>query len=238
MKKQLEKMHKSVSYWITPTVRDNNLTIGDQDIDFSSDVSKRLNWLKEMWSARFSVFSVKISTKFSNSVKRWVDHSVKISLKDVMAVDFEMTDAMKKNVKNIVESNVNLIKSIEEQYFSQITTIALESVTRGRDMQYLSEQLQNQLGVSKRRADFIARDQNDKATVQLSRVRHLELGITKGKWRHSGGGKHPRPKHVKANGEIFELNKGLPVGEGDKYVLPGEEINCRCIYSPVIEGFR
>lgn len=247
LKKHIDRMGKSVEYWLTPSVRNNNLSsINDSEFDsdeedsvnLTGNLTDRLDWLKKLWTARFNVIAVKIASKFAKNVAKNVDYSVKSSLKNSMSVKFEMTQKMSENVENLVKSNVNMIKSIPEQYFTQVTTIALESVTRGRDMHYLSQQLQDKLGVSKRRADFIARDQNDKATVQLAIVRHQELGITKGKWRHSGGGKHPRPKHVKADGTIFDLEKGLPVGDKGQWVVPGQEINCRCIYIPVIEDFK
>lgn len=231
----INNMGKSVNYWLIPTARDNQIVGDSSPID---DISKRLSWLRKMWTARFDDLAMKLSMRFAREVRKNIDHSVKSSLKQVMSVKFEMTPAMSENVKSIVKGNVNLIKSIPEQYFSRIETITLESVTRGRDMQYLTEQLQNQLGVTRRRAEFIARDQNDKATSLLTRVRHKELGITKGKWLHSGGGKHPRPKHVAADGTIFDIDQGLPIGDKGQWVLPSEEINCRCVYKAVIEGFR
>ncbi|HHN9167526.1 TPA: phage head morphogenesis protein, partial [Escherichia coli] len=47
-------------------------------------------------------------------------------------------------------------------------------------------------------------------------------------------GKQPRPSHVKADGKEFDLDKGLYL-DGE-WVLPGEAINCRCTWSPVIPG--
>ncbi|ELZ1101181.1 TPA: phage head morphogenesis protein, partial [Escherichia coli] len=86
----------------------------------------------------------------------------------------------------------------------------------------------------RRRAETIARDQNNKATAVIQSERQKKLGITKGIWRHSHAGKQPRPSHVKADGKEFDLDKGLYL-DGE-WVLPGEAINCRCTWSPVIPG--
>ncbi|HII3146490.1 TPA: phage minor head protein [Citrobacter braakii] len=186
--------------------------------------------------ATFSDAAVTIAPKFVKSVDSTATKSLKRSLgeKDIPRVKFTMTPEMTQAVDGIVAENVNLIKSIPEKYFTQVQTITLQSITRGRDLHYMTEELQKQFGVTRRRAERIAIDQNNKATAELSRVRQKSLGITKGIWIHSGGGSHPRPKHVKANGQEFDLDKGLPVGDNGEYVLPGQEINCGCSWKPVL----
>ena len=201
-----------------------------------NDIADRLIDLRERWVATFSDAAVTIAPKFVNAVDSTTTKSLKRSIgeKDLPKVKFTMTAEMKQAVDGIVAENVNLIKSIPEKYFTQVQTITLQSITRGRDLQYMTEELQKQFGVTRRRAERIAIDQNNKATAELARVRQQSLGITKGIWIHSGGGSHPRPKHVKANGKEFDLDKGLPVGDNGEYVLPGQEINCGCSWKPVL----
>ncbi|EIS9018273.1 phage head morphogenesis protein, partial [Salmonella enterica subsp. enterica serovar Montevideo] len=55
-------------------------------------------------------------------------------------------------------------------------------------------------------------------------------------WRHSRAGKTWRPSHVKANGKRFDLRKGMFLD--GKWVLPGEEINCKCGWEAVIPGLE
>lgn len=201
-----------------------------------NDIADRLIDLRERWVTTFSDAAVTIAPRFVNAVDSTATKSLKRSIgeKDLPKVKFTMTPEMKLAVDGIVAENVNLIKSIPEKYFTQVQTITLQSITRGRDLQYMTEELQKQFGVTRRRAERIAIDQNNKATAELARVRQQSLGITRGIWIHSGGGSHPRPKHVKANGEEFDLDKGLPVGDNGEYVLPGQEINCGCSWKPVL----
>ncbi|ELR7719768.1 phage head morphogenesis protein, partial [Salmonella enterica] len=42
--------------------------------------------------------------------------------------------------------------------------------------------------------------------------------------------------HVKANGKRFDLRKGMFLD--GKWVLPGEEINCKCGWEAVIPGLE
>jgi SPP1 gp7 family putative phage head morphogenesis protein len=111
----------------------------------------------------------------------------------------------------------------------------MQSVQNGRDLGTLSKGLQKQFGVSKRRAALIARDQNNKATAVIARTRQQSLGITQAKWRHSHAGKTPRPSHVHADGEVYDIAKGMYL-DGE-WVWPGTAINCRCTSQPIIQGF-
>ncbi|EAU2329943.1 phage head morphogenesis protein [Salmonella enterica] len=201
-----------------------------------NDIADRLIDLRERWVATFSDAAVTIAPKFVNAVDSTATKSLKRSIgeKDLPKVKFTMTPEMKQAVDGIVAENVNLIKSIPEKYFTQVQTITLQSITRGRDLQYMTEELQKQFGVTRRRAERIAIDQNNKATAELSRVRQKSLGIKRGIWIHSGGGRHPRIKHVKAHGEEFDLDEGLPVGDNGEYVLPGQEIGCGCSWKPAL----
>ena len=68
------------------------------------------------------------------------------------------------------------------------------------------------------------------------RARQVELGITEAVWRHSGAGKKPRPKHVAASGKRYDVAKGMKIGDKGQWVLPGEEINCRCTSESILPG--
>jgi SPP1 gp7 family putative phage head morphogenesis protein len=136
-----------------------------------------------------------------------------------------------------VNANVALIKSIPQQYLHQVEGMVMRSVQEGRNLGDLSKDLQKQFGVTKRRAALIARDQNNKATAALSRVRQLDLGIEQAIWMHSGAGKHPRPTHVRNNGKKYNIAKGWFDPAVKRFIHPGTEIDCRCVSRPVIPGF-
>jgi uncharacterized protein with gpF-like domain len=107
-------------------------------------------------------------------------------------------------------------------------------VQAGRDLGYLSKELQDRYGITKRRAALIARDQNNKATAVITRVRQQELGVTECVWLHSHGGKHPRPSHVAADNKKYDVSKGMFLD--GKWTWPGVEVNCRCVARAVIPG--
>jgi SPP1 gp7 family putative phage head morphogenesis protein len=136
-----------------------------------------------------------------------------------------------------INEQVSLIKSIPSQYFTQIEGVVMRSVQTGRDLGQLTKDLQEQFGVTRRRAATIARSQNNIATSSMTRARQDALGITEGTWVHSGAGKHPRPTHVAMSGKRFNLKKGMYDSAVKRWILPAQEPGCRCIWRPVIAGF-
>jgi uncharacterized protein with gpF-like domain len=87
---------------------------------------------------------------------------------------------------------------------------------------------------TRRRAAFIARDQNSKANATIQRVRQQSIGITQAIWCHSHGGKDKRPSHVAAGAEklVYEIDKGAYL-DGE-WVWPGTAPNCKCFSRPIL----
>ncbi|WP_050886555.1 phage minor head protein [Bradyrhizobium sp. STM 3843] len=110
------------------------------------------------------------------------------------------------------------------------------SVQTGLDFGQLTQDLQEQFGDTRRRAAFMARDQNNKATASMTRAPG-QTRITQVIWVHSGVGKHPRSTPVAMNGKKYDVNKGMWDEPVKRWVYPGEETNCRCSSRPVIFGF-
>lgn len=115
----------------------------------------------------------------------------------------------------------------------------MRGVQTGRDLAQITTDLQEQHGVTRRRAAFIARDQSNKATASLTRARQIEAGLTEAIWVHSGGGKEPRPSHLKAGRDKarYDIREGWYDPHEGKHILPGELINCRCVSRAVVKGF-
>lgn len=211
-----------------------------QDESPAEALRKSMKDLSSRWVRRFDEMAGKMAGYFAQSVERRTAASLKKIMRDGgWTVEFKMTPAMRDVLDATVNANVSLIKSIPSQYLSQVEGMVMRSVQSGRDLRQLSKDLQEQLGVTKRRAAFIARDQNSKATSALSRARELELGLEYAEWVHSGGGKHPRPTHLKAGREKtrFKISEGWLDPALGRYIQPGEEPNCRCIRRPLIKGF-
>ena len=149
----------------------------------------------------------------------------------------QMTPAQRDILQATIEPNVELIKSIPAQYLTQVQGSVMRSVQTGRDLGTLAKELQEHYGVTKRRAAFIARSQNNLATASMTRARQTELGITEAIWTHSGGGKHPRPSHLAAGRSKtkYDVKTGWYDPDAGKNIWPGELPNCRCVARAVVK---
>jgi uncharacterized protein with gpF-like domain len=183
----------------------------------------------------------KLARYFASSAARRTDERLKKILSDGgFTVKWTMTPAQKDVLEAIVAENVALIKSIPQESLARVEGSVMRSVQTGRDLHSLTKELVEGFGVSKKRARFIARDQNSKATSLLQRVRFMETGVTECVWMHSSAGKVPRPSHVKAGRDKVRFDPKVGWFDPDlkKYIWPGTEINCRCVCRPVVRGFE
>ena len=194
-----------------------------------------VEFLAAKWLKRLDALAPQIATLFLNRTVAQHDTLMKKHMRDAgFTVRFQMTPFQEEALKASLGENVGLIKSIGQQYLSSVESHVWQCVQSGYDLSTLAKNLKKSFGVSKRRAEFIARDQSAKAHAVIEKARRQELGIKKAIWMHSHAGKVPRPSHVLADGKEFEVAKGMYLD--DKWVQPGEEINCRCTSRPIIEG--
>lgn len=230
----VKELNDSVTYWVKADYNKSGLA---QDASPVEVLQSAFRKLAKRWTKRFDDMADKLAAKFGDAALVNADVSLSTAFKDIgVTVQFKMTEPMNNALQAVIAENVNLIKSIPEQYLTQVEALVMQSAGRGRDLGYLADELQKRYGITKRRAALIARDQNNKATSVMQAARQTSLGITEGIWHHSHAGKVPRPSHVRANGTKFDLSKGLLL-DGE-WLLPGEAINCRCTWSAVIPGLN
>jgi uncharacterized protein with gpF-like domain len=190
---------------------------------------------------KFDDMAVKIAKEFARSSRRDFDLRFRKLLKDSgFTVKFKPTAAMVEAYRLVSQENVNLIRSIPQKFLTDVHTSVYQSVMSGYDMGGLSKQIKRNYGVTWRRASLIARDQSAKAKATFEAARRVELGVTQAQWVHSGGGKEPRPEHVRWGRErkVFDVTKGLWSKVDQEWQLPSTAINCRCSSRSIIPGLQ
>ena len=235
----IERMARSYAYFLRAQYRETPPRMALDETP-ARELERELRRLGIRWQEEFAKLAPKMAKWFSQSVERRSSLAMQKMLRDAgMTVRYTMTPAMRDVFRATVEENVSLIKSIGQQYHSEVTGMVMRSVASGRDLATLSSELEARYGVTKRRAALIARDQNNKATAVMTRVRQKEAGIKQAVWLHSLGGKEPRPTHLKNNGKVYDIDKGWfdPDPRVRRRIWPGELINCRCVPKPIIKGF-
>jgi hypothetical protein len=229
------EMHESVMYWLRAAYRANE---PEMALDASPAAALRaaIRKLSRRWLRNFDKLGPELARYFAKAAADRSEVQLKAMLRDAgLTVKFKLTAGQNDAHQAVINENVGLIQSIPEQYLARVEGAVMRSVQVGRDLGALTKELQSGYEITKRRAAFIARDQNNKATAVFTRVRQTELGL-QARWLHSSGGKVPRPEHVAFSGKTYDPVKGAFL-EG-KWVWPGTEINCRCVSVPVIPGFK
>jgi uncharacterized protein with gpF-like domain len=239
----IDEMNRSALYWIKAAYRKSPPELAEilaEDASPAATLRGAVRRLGRQWQRRFNEASVELAAYFAKEASQRSDQALaRILRKAGLSVNFRMTAAMNDVLQATVNANVSLIRSIPQEHFTAIEGMVQRSVQTGRDLATLTKDLEAHFGVTRRRAELIARDQNNKATGSLQRVRQVELGIEEAIWVHSSGGKTPRPSHVRAGRDRvrYRITEGWLDPAIGKFILPGELVNCRCVSRPVIAGF-
>lgn len=197
-----------------------------------------INYLKRKYGKYFNKLA-QVATE--RMIRQTVKHStvtVGMSLREI-AKDLELDPAflnsgrLKEIVTASTQEAAQLIKTIPEQYLSQVQGQVMRSITTGSGLQTLVPFLREKYGQNVRKARQVAHDQTRKAYSSISNARMVDAGIEEFEWCHSHGGKVPRKQHLDWNGKTFRFDKP-PVDDAFGAVLPGIAINCRCFARPIL----
>jgi len=224
----VRNMAASVEYWLKAQWREDPPRLA-QDETPAEKMQREINELRKRWQAMFDEMAPKVAESFVKNQFRGTDAAMRMALRDAgWSVEFTMTPAMRDAFEASLAENVGLIKSIPSQYLQEIEGIVMRNYAAGRDLKSMAAEIRTRYHVAANRAVLISRDQSNKANAVVQRARQQELGITEAIWMHSHGGKTPRPTHVAMNGKRYQVSKGMYDTAVNKWVFPGEEINCRC----------
>lgn len=233
----IDDMRKSVDYWLVAEYRANPPAMA-MDATPATALRATMRKLARRWVRQFNDAADKLAGRFADRTQKATDTSMRKTLKDAgFSVPFQQTEQMRDAFSSVIGENVALIKSIPQKYLTDVEGAVMRSVQAGRDLQQLQNDLLERYDITKRRAAFIARDQNNKATAVMTKARRLSIGINQAEWVHSGGGHKPRHSHVKAGQDKlrYDITKGALI-DGE-YIMPGELPNCRCVSRAIIPGF-
>lgn len=134
-------------------------------------------------------------------------------------------------------SNLQLIKSVPEEYFKRIENAVMGGVRGGDAPTKIAQNIQEATGISRRRAQLIARDQSAKLTGEITERRQRQAGVKYFRWVTSKdqrvGDDHRRAarRDVGYGPGVYRWDN--PPKEG----VPGNASrpNCRCTATPVFE---
>lgn len=122
-------------------------------------------------------------------------------------------------------ANVELIKSIPEEYLDRVKGAVEKAWTTGQRWESLQAEVRRIGEVTERRARIIARDQSGKMNASFNEVRQTSVGIEEYDW--SGiRDRRERASHWAMEGSRQRWD-APPLVDGE-HVHPGEAVLCRC----------
>jgi SPP1 gp7 family putative phage head morphogenesis protein len=137
---------------------------------------------------------------------------------------------LKDEVALFTRENVGLIKDVGETAIARIERAVTDGVRKGDSTKAIAKAIQEEMGITERRATLIAVDQIGKFNGALSRLRQEDAGIEEYIWRTCKD-MRVRPAHRPREGQRYKWSD--PPSDGN----PGEPVRCRCHAEPVLDRF-
>ena len=166
------------------------------------------------------------------TIKEW-KKAVRTTLGIDIREDYYLGDFYVEQLQKWVDENVSLISTIPEETLDKMRDIVYDGFTHGKTTTRMVKEIQKVYGVSRRRAELIARDQTAKLNGKIQQAQQQDAGITEYIW-YSVGDERVRKSHRALNGKKFSWAEPPVVDERTgRRCHPGEDYQCRCIARPV-----
>lgn len=151
-----------------------------------------------------------------------------------LTIEAVLTEAQKQRIAGEWAENLDLyIKHWTDDNILKLRQRVQSHALTGGRSQGLLKELQENYGVSQRKAKFLARQETGLLMSKFQETRYADIGISDYRWSDAHD-KRVRHDHHELNGKIFSF-KNPPVTNRKTGARnnPGEDFNCRCVAIPV-----
>ncbi len=132
---------------------------------------------------------------------------------------------VKRNLRLIRVEGGPRVEPIPSKHFRELERTVTQGIRRGTRPEEIAKSIRHLDGVTKRRAEVIARDQVVKQNGRMTEIRHRQIGATHYFWRTVGDGR-VRQRHKDRNNVEFAYNS--PPSQTPDDGPPGRPVQCRC----------
>lgn len=200
------------------------------------DIQGVINTLLAKWtSTGFNRRAERLAAQFVRTTLSSIDRQQKRSFGiDVLQDSPEIRATM----QAAAIQNAKLIESIPRRYLENVSNSVLSNMRVGLLPREVAKQIEDEYGVSQRRARFIARDQTAKVNGELAKQRQVDAGYEYFRWL-DGDDERVRASHRAIAEADVGYGKGvyrwgdLPVNERGERIQPGSDFQCRCSSRPL-----
>lgn len=232
-----------------PKLKTASLLNEDADLKSYNQMMDKLKKTDEIMLEKTKVWDL---NKYAKSVGKEVTKEYKKTVIDAMSVrpdlkpeqriffDQKYVETVSKPIRKRIEKSFGANVKTSANYFSNEETKKLremveKQIMTGRPRSELIDKIQSRLKVSSDRAKFIARQETSLFTAQYKQAQYLASEIEKYKWRTVGDGT-VRHDHKILNNKVFEFaNPPITDQATQARNNPGEDFNCRCVATPIVE---
>lgn len=153
-----------------------------------------------------------------------------------IAIEAQLTPEMKAQIAEDWGENLNLyIKGWMQENVLKLREQIQPHVLGGGRAQALVKSIQDNYGVSQRKAKFLARQETALLMSKFQETRYLDMGVTRYRWSDAHD-RRVRHDHHDLNGKIFSFsNPPITNRKTGARNNPGQDYNCRCVAIPIIE---
>ncbi len=243
LQKAIERMRKDYERELKKQLKPA-IKAAAMDANLGAQLGIMFGGLEDKWGKFFGKLARNLAGRVVNRINQTSKRNLDASLKELsggLTVKTpKMPEAMLSELQAATRVNVGLIKSIQSQYHEKVFQAVMNNVGDAESIKGAAEKLVSKtyyIGETvSERAAFIARDQTSKLTTATNAARMKSAGVTRFRWRHSGGSYKPRKLHLKYDGQEFDIDNPPIIDErSGERGLPGQAINCRCYMVPIID---
>lgn len=203
---------------------------------WSDLVLSTMGRLMDKWqSDRFGSIAGRLAADFVQAALKKSERDMKRSVGiDVFSGNKVMQDYLKASA----QQNAQLIRSIPGKYLEEVQTQVMANMRAGMRPSYIEKALQEQYGVTQRRAKMIARDQTSKIQGEIAEKQQTSAGFEYFQWVDADD-ERVRDRHWEIANTVTAYGKGiyrwdnLPLSSKGVPIKPGSDYQCRCIARPV-----
>lgn len=192
-------------------------------------VMKRLDDLLRKWLPEKIADKVKLTDLFSTRIFD-VDKQIRKSLKGI-TVQPELSEKNKKEIAAGYSENMKLyIKDWTADEIKRLRKLVMKQAMSGERIDDLAQKINDRYGVSKRKAEFLARQETALLMAEFKKTRYVEAGSDGYYWTCvKGSPSHPvRPMHKALDGQYIKWSSPPVVNDKGDRKHAGCDYNCRC----------
>ena len=168
----------------------------------------------------------RVNTANQKDIYKAIQGDLGVNVLDIIKTDGLNGFINANSLKTLLQIQATRDKAIED-----MSANLLRLMISGQSLDTLYEEVENVTGKNKTKSTLVARQELTVFNSQLNKKRALNLGFSQRKWNAVGGSsenKRTRKCHTARNGKIYPTDGKLYSSCDGKSLEVGEEINCRC----------